>query len=588
MSDYIYSKKPVEDGRLTRELQKIYEKDSPEIIEYHGDWGSAAVSRNLYHGFQPYETAEHICIVLGGPHLCFGDTNLPTDSNPKFGTKLILENWLAGKIKWDEDLSGPYTLLIINKRTSSVACVTDLMSFIPVFSYQTEENIFLSTHVDVLAGLTGRIKEADIVSQVDFIMHGVVTFPYTTYKGIVQIKPATEYIIPPETCELQFNSYWEPKEKYKYASIDQVAVDLRHTLQRNVQFTADQSPKIAQFISGGEDSRALAGLLPKNRKQDAYVFLDNMNREGKKAKKAAKAYNANFYLRTRSKSHYVEILPACADLIGEGAQYYHAHTFGFHKSCNLDQYSAVFGGLFSDALLKGARIKKIRGSTRFPFLPQIKRKGYSPGNPLRNNAFKSEVLMEVTTRRQAHLDYVKTFRGESAEEWFELWPSSMNMSIPNLHANRRLFRSYEPFMSKEVVKLSAEVPQEWKMNRRLFQKAAQPLLKPTKWLFHSEGKLPYFSWQINSVIRFFFWVYEEIGKKVGFIKGNQGPWAEWNVVMESDQWYKAMNDYSKGIEFLSDVLEEKEVKKLFNGSYFTSIQRINLMQTLYNNYKKID
>src|SRR5690606_15657473 len=116
-------------------------------------------------------------------------------------------------------------------------------------------------------------------------------------------------------------------------------------------------------------------------------------------------------------------------------------------------------------LLKGSHVRKVRGSGLFPFLPDIKTTNYSAGNPIKNNIFSYEILRELTRRRQDHLNYIKEFRNDSAEEWFELWPSSMNMNIPNLHANRRLFRSYEPFTANDIVKLSAYVPQSWKLNR---------------------------------------------------------------------------------------------------------------------------
>jgi len=147
--------------------------------------------------------------------------------------------------------------------------------------------------------------------------------------------------------------------------------------------------------------------------------------------------------------------------------------------------------------------------------------------------------------------------------------------------NRRLFRSYEPFMSKDVVKVSAAVPQSWKLNRRLFHKAAKPLLKPTKWLFHSEGRLPYFPWYINSFIQFGTWLTNEMGVKMGLIKGNQGPWNQWDELMNSKQWKQAIETYSSGVKQLLPVLQQKDVFDLFEERKLTFIQRINLMQTLY-------
>lgn len=581
MSDFIYSKRKVKKGKLTEEIHGIYHKDKPSVTEFHGDWGSLAVSQNLYNGFQPYETKDYIFIVIGGPVLCFRDNSFLKEHLVNDGSKSVCEYWLEEKIKWDEDLSGPFAIIVINKNTFNVQVVTDLMSFIPVFIYQSSDNTIISTHVDVLANVSNQLKDIDLISCADFILHGIVTFPYTMYDSIFQIKPASVHNLNWKTNEIESRAYWEPKEEYKFTSIKQAALTLRNSLEKYVSSITNEVTDIAQFISGGEDSRTLSALL-QGSNRDAYIFLDDMNREGKVAKKAAEAYGANFKLKTRSETHYLKILPECSDLVGTGSQYHHAHTFGFHKSCKLNNYSAVFGGLFSDALLKGIRIKKIRGSERFPFLPNIKRVNYSAGNSIKNKLFSFDILEKVTSRRQAHLNYVKKYRNDSADEWFELWPSSMNMNIPNLHANRRLFRSYEPFMANEIVKLSVSVPQSWKLNRKLFHKAVKPLLKPTKWLLHGDGRLPYFPWYINSFVQFVFWFSQGIGKRTGLIQGNQGPWGEWNKVLRSSEWERSLEKYSNGFNEISPVFNEKSLEEIYENSNLNWLQKVNLLQILYH------
>src|SRR5699024_7089504 len=422
MSDFIYSKKKIEESKLIKEIKAIYHQDSPIVEEFHGDWGSLAVSKNLYNGFQSYESNDHICVVIGGPVLCFQENSFLHKQWSNEGTQAIYTRWLEGTIQWDEDLSGPFVILIINKKTSDLYCMTDIMSFIPIYKYRDATNLMLSTHVDMLAYASDTQDEVDAVSEVDFILNGVVTYPYTTYSSVKQIQPATVHVMLKESIDLQSKSYWRPKEEYRYKTIDEASNALRRNLQSYVNSSTKFADNIAQFISGGEDSRVLCALLPQENNQEAFVFLDQMNREGKVAEKAADIHGANFNIFTRSKMHYLEVLPPSTDLVGSGSQYTHAHTFGFHKICGLDRYSAVFGGLFSDALLKGARIKKTRCSARFSFLPQIKESGYSAASPLKNSVFSYEILLELTKRRQNHLNYIKEFREESAEEWFELWP----------------------------------------------------------------------------------------------------------------------------------------------------------------------
>lgn len=591
MSDFVYSRKAINQEVLTYRIQEIYYKDKPPVKEFHGSWGSLAVSYNLYNGFKPYENHEHICIVLGGPLLCFQENSFLSSNNDGVeGTEAIYKRWLSNDIKWDEDLSGPFVILIINKITSKVICVTDLMSFIPVFTYREDSNIILSTHVDILARVSGQVDKFDKTSLIDFLLNGVVTYPYTVYSSLKQIAPASVCTIA-GSLMIKTTDYWSPIEEFKYDSIDKAASDLRQCLKNYVNAITKGMEHVALFLSGGEDSRVVAALLTQLGKRDAYIFLDAMNREGHIAKKAALAYGANLNTAIRSTNHYLEIMPYCADLVGSGSQFVHVHTFGFHKSCRLDEYPAVFGGLFSDAFLKGSHITKIRGMSLMPFLPQLKRHSYTVEKPIdkahKSCIFTEEVLSELNERRQAHLNYVKNYRHNSAEEWFELWPSSMNLNMPNIHGNRRLFRSYEPFMSKDVIKISAVVPQSWKLNRRLFNRLAKPLLVPSKWLLHGDGRLPYFPWYINSFVQFVFWFSRQVTYRTGIVKGNQGPWNDWDTVMSSSEWQEAVEKYLVGITSIESALKEKDIKKIFRSSQLYQYQKISLMQILYQLNKNV-
>lgn len=588
MSDYIYSNQPKKKGILKKEILSIYHEDFPEVEEYHGAWGSLAVSKNLYNGFQVYESSDYLCLVIGGPVLNFRDNSFLSEGSASEGTKAVIERWKKGEMQWDEDVSGPYTILIINKKSSEILCITDLMSFIPVFVYQDIKAMMLSTHIDVLAKVTHQQFNIDLVSKVDFILSGVVTYPYTVYSELFQIPPASIHYSRPGTAVLNSESYWIPAEPASYKSIEEAANDLREALETYVFKVTEGMSHIAQFISGGEDSRLLSGLLANKMKRDAFIYLDSMNWEGVRAKKTAEAYGANFKLFTREKTHYLQVLPPAVDMIGGGAEYIHAHTLKFHKKSKLTDYSAVFGGFYSDSLLKGDCILKPKVIGRFPFIPQMKRRNYSKGHEINNSVFTKEVLQEVSKRRRAHLDFVRSIREKTAEEWFELWPSSMNYAVPNIHVNRRLFRSYEIFTSNEVVKISAAVPQEWMLNRRLFHKAAKPYFEKTKWLFHTDGRLPYFPWYINNFIQFWVWGYQQISTRSGLVKEYQGSWGEWKLLFESGEVQRYINKYSRGSKVMVNVFKVKDINEVFKSKELTITQRINLLQTLYSNQKSMN
>lgn len=585
MSDFIFSKKNMKQNIITENIQKIYNIDKPKVKEFHGEWGSLGVSRNIYNGFEPYETDQYLTVITGGPVLEFRDNNFLNENHSWEGTKSIFNRWRQGILKYEDDLNGPFVILFINKHSKEVTCITDLMSFIPVYLYDKNNFFVLSTHVDSLARITNQNDFIDEISVVDFILHGVVTFPFTIYGNIKQIPPASEHYINTNLSSFKIQTYWLPTENNLYSNINTAAQDVRSSLEKFVGKVTDVSTNITQFISGGEDSRTLSGILKRNSRK-AYIFLDYMNREGRIAEKVADSYGAELKVQTRDKLHYLDILSDCSDLVGSGSQYCHAHTYGFHKECKLNSYTAVFGGLFSDALLKGARIKKIRGTGRLPLIPAMKNKKYSPKVNYENKIFKQETLDIITSRRDHHLENIKVFRFDSAEEWFELWPSSMNMNISNIHANRRLFPSYEPFMSSSIVKISAKVPQKWKLNRKLFHKSAKIYLNQTKYLLHGDGWFPYFPWYINSVIGFLIQIYRKIGIKLGFIRGNQGSWGQWSNVLNSSEWIQTYENYASGLHKISNVFEDNNKISIAKHKHLKTMQEVNLMQILYKLSRK--
>lgn len=191
-------------------------------------------------------------------------------------------------------------------------------------------------------------------------------------------------------------------------------------------------------------------------------------------------------------------------------------------------YPAVFGGYLSDSLLKGYYAHKSALRRRFKVLPDRFVEGETRSKPIKTNYFSSEVLDELGERRRTHLDVVRKFRPATVHEWFVLWPATMRQAIPNHCCNRRLFASYEVFMSHEVLKVSASVPTDWKLNRKLFHKAFKDCLRQSKWVFHSDGRLPYFGSGVNDPLSFMFKAYYLANRAI-FPKKTIGPWQNWRI-----------------------------------------------------------
>jgi len=585
MSDFIYSTKPQAGGDLSGFLSSIYSNDKAATNEFQGSWGSLAVTESRYQGFQPLETESHICLVIGGPVLYFQNNDFLGECVPCAGTRAILEHWKNGKADWSEDLSGPFVILIIDKASAQVECITDMMMFIPVYEYQNDESVLWGTHIDALAGACGEKENIDEASLVDFVLHHAVTYPYTAYENIRQCQPGTIHRLNniqenTDSITAKADFYWQPLESNSYANLTEAATYLREGVQGYIDRVTGSLSHVAQFISAGEDSRVLAGVLPKRSQRDAYIFIDSMNREGKVAQKVAEAYDARFITGYRKKTHYLDILPEASDLIGTGHQYTHAHTLGFDKTHQLSHYRAIFGGYISDSLLKAQYAKAPRWLKRFSFLPQIAISGENRTHPVASKFFSDHMLQKITHRREEHFERVAHIRPSSAHEWFELWPATMRIAIPNLYSNRRLFASYEIFMAKESVKVAASVPVSWKLNRRLFHRAFKPFLKKSRFIMHADGRLPYYPWWVNFFLQAPTWLYQQVSRRTGLQKKNQGPWGDWRTVVTSSSWHEDVKTFTENVAS-TELRAALNYGALMENSSLPIASRVNFLQACY-------
>ncbi len=578
MSDFLFSSS-VGGDKLSAALSAIHEVDPPAMEEFHGKWGSLAVTKSRYTGFDPVETQDHICVVAGGPVLNFVFDGSDMASGSRL-THAILRRWLSGALRCTEDLSGPFAILIVEKATGTVHCITALMLFVPVFRNCGGSELFLGTHVDALARLSGR-REFDEVSLVDFILHGVVTFPHTAYTDIFQCQPATIYRVARGVeggALVETQVYWTPEETSPFSSLRDAAHELRSGISNYVGSVAENLPQVAHFISGGEDSRVIAGVIPTHIHRKAVIFLDSMNREGRIAQRVAEAYGADFKPYFRSADHYIRMIGPASSLVGSGQQYMHSHSLGFEEQSGLTEVEAVFGGYLSDSLLKASYARKMKGTSRFKFLPEIKRGGEARTSPVVSSFFSPAVLSAVTSRRRKHFARVKSIRPNSAHEWFVLWPMTMREGISNFHSNRRLFASFEPFTSHACVKIAAACPTDWKMNRRLFREAFEPFLRPTRFLRHSDGRFPYFPWWTNSPILLGTTAWRVAAKAAALYRGrNEGPWGDWKKVVKTEYWEELICSSLVNIQNLPE-LSEAIRKGALNSGGLRPIQQANLLQ----------
>ena len=574
MRDFIFSNKQVKRGKLADSLANIYSQPV-ETKELHGKWGSLALVNNLYHGFQTIETKDHIVFVIGGPVLTFRDNQFLVAPDGSQAVESIYHYWIKQKkINWSEDLSGPFLAVCVDKKTGELRVVTSLMGAIHLFFFQDQGHLLAGTHVDVVAKISRQSQNLDLVTIAEFIQKTRITPPFTTYKKIKKTAPATRYTF--SDNNIKANAYWLPTEDNPFSSIEEAASHLREAHQDFIDKLPLQKQKAAILLSGGQDSRAVLASIPKNCEKTGIIFLDQMNREGKIARKAAEIYEADFKLAIRSKTRYLDILPQAAKMVGSTENYLASNSQVLSRKLNLNGYPFVFDGSFADNLFKCYRVEKYK-PILLPFIPELKKTEQSV--LLESSSFlKDEVVQAINQRRQKRLNFLKQIRPNSAEEWFYFWPAGYTW-LPHLITNRRLFRAYFPFLANKVVKVAAAVPQKWKLQRRLFTRAYRPLYKRSWYLPHSYGWFPYFPWYINLFIKYPVVKYLRLLETLGIDK-HQHPWFDWNNIENTSQYFQSSNQYRSGYEKIKSIFKTRDHQELLRN-HLKKRQKFNMLQTCY-------
>lgn len=561
---------------LNQTLAKLPPDNNTKVYNYFGSWGALSIREGLYNGFSPYEDEHYIALVIGGPVLTFAENSFLADEPSSQGTQLVYSRWLSGELRPDKDLDGPFALVVVNKTSAAVHCYTDLMLFLPIFSRATDTELVIGSHVDAVASVC-QTTALDQASVADFILHGAITYPFTVYKDIFQLAPASESVFS-GACSVEVNHYWSPSQQGTSTSLGEQAEALLKSVEAYIASVTKYSANIAQFISAGEDSRVLAGLLSKTHLangqagHDAYIFTDAMNKEAAIAKKAADLYGLNFKPVMRNPMHYFKILDTASQLTGSQFQYHHSHSFQVMSNKALAGYQAVFGGFSADVMLKAQYTRKSKRREQLRFLPQKAESGEGHSQAIKAAHFSAEIRHEINARRIQHLQRVQDIKPDAVHEWFAIWPATMRKALPNLMANRRLFRSYEPFVSNAVVQVAANLPVAWRLNRRIFHKAFKPALYTSRFLKHSDGRFPYLPWWLN-IPGYTMESYRKAWRR-RFNKNapTEGPWCNWHLLKQSQEWRQQYSDsYAKALAL-------GWVQAKGDSNSLTREQQLNLMQ----------
>ena len=349
------------------------------------------------------------------------------------------------------------------------------------------------------------LSRLDPVSAADFLLNGTVCFPYTLIEGIRVAPPGSITRVTPDGTTS--DRYFTPIEEDPVGSAADWGVALWEKLREALHFGLDGCQDIRVLFSGGEDARAVAGFLPKDREVTLYTVSDAENREVRLARHAAHKLGLPFVFQPRPASFYRQ---AIVERIAEtGGQFdiRHTHIRGVLAD-PLRDADAIVGGYAADTLFKSAWMGNVQTARADPF--RVERLGGDyPSEPVgvrlsdpEGSLLNCSLVQAVRERRLAHHAELEHIRPRSAGNWHTLWPlGAHRVTYAHLLATRAIGpRVVEPFLDGQVFRLAAQMPDAFRVDRKAFRYLHDRPGDTAALSLSSSGRIPYFNGRIGNGI----------------------------------------------------------------------------------------
>jgi hypothetical protein len=221
------------------------------------------------------------------------------------------------------------------------------------------------------------------------------------------------------------------------------------------------------LLSGGEDSRILAAMaLRAGLEVEGLIFLDTVNREHRKASRAAWLLGVGVTPRFREPDHYSANLPRVISEMGLDVDPRQVHSYGLVDPAR-DPLPALDG--WFAALPKAGFSPRHRPKWRGIVVGRSRpvrtlSREFAPFDQMRHGATLQERSAEKAARL-AHLDE------RSLAEWMRQWPATDQATVTFFLSNQRNAWSLSPLLFRPLVDLAGSIPADQRLDRRFYKAA---------------------------------------------------------------------------------------------------------------------
>jgi asparagine synthase (glutamine-hydrolysing) len=258
------------------------------------------------------------------------------------------------------DSAGEFVCVFYDAAKCSLHVINDRFGSRPCYFLESDGTVYFSSNLAFLLWLAQTTPEFDMLGwfQTFGCNHTVGT--RTTFKGISRTPPASHVTVL-ENCSVDIRPYWQPRFQAENIS-DPLAFSQKVWCQfkAGVDFRARLVGKGLLALSGGLDSRLVAGAIPKDTDFSAFTFSNNTaNAETETATRVARQLGLIHEIRPVEPSAFSDKAHDVIRLTGGMRPFHHvAIVFEYIKQMQRSGVVFLLGGGPGD-ILAGSKIPSV-------------------------------------------------------------------------------------------------------------------------------------------------------------------------------------------------------------------------------------
>ncbi|OGC76067.1 MAG: hypothetical protein A2Z27_04180 [candidate division Zixibacteria bacterium RBG_16_50_21] len=170
-------------------------------------------------------------------------------------------------------LKGSFAVAIWDSRTKSLTLGTDRFGTRPLYYFRNSDNFSFCSEIKGFLALPGFGPKINYTALAEFLSFGFLLENKTLFEDVALVPPGSVLVFSPDRFEIR--RYWKARFSRAIPGFNRKSAteECHSLLERAVQNDLEGSEAVGLFLSGGLDSRLLAGLAAENgRKIETFTF----------------------------------------------------------------------------------------------------------------------------------------------------------------------------------------------------------------------------------------------------------------------------------------------------------------------------